>query len=209
MAVEFLTAEFLIRVSAFALIFVAMAAWEIAAPRRVLTVGRKPRWPSNLGILLVDVAAVRILVPTAAVGAALFAAGRGWGLLHLAGLRLSVAALIGFLVLDLVIYGQHILFHKVPVLWRMHRMHHADLDIDVTTGGRFHPFEILISLGDQDRDRDRLRHSGGCGAAVRGGAQRHLDVQSCQRRDAARARPRAALLSGHARHAPGAPFHLA
>ena len=124
-----------------------MAAWEIAAPRRVLTVGRKPRWPSNLGILLVDVAAVRILVPTAAVGAALFAAGRGWGLLHLAGLRLSVAALIGFLVLDLVIYGQHILFHKVPVLWRMHRMHHADLDIDVTTGGRFHPFEILISLG--------------------------------------------------------------
>jgi sterol desaturase/sphingolipid hydroxylase (fatty acid hydroxylase superfamily) len=139
--------EFLIRLSAFALIFVAMAAWEIAAPRRVLTVGRKPRWPSNLGILLVDVAAVRILVPTAAVGAALFAAGRGWGLLHLAGLRLSVAALIGFLVLDLVIYGQHILFHKVPVLWRMHRMHHADLDIDVTTGGRFHPFEILISLG--------------------------------------------------------------
>jgi sterol desaturase/sphingolipid hydroxylase (fatty acid hydroxylase superfamily) len=146
MAVEFLTAEFLIRVSAFALIFVAMAAWEIAAPRRGLTVGRKPRWPSNLGILLVDVAAVRILVPTAAVGAALFAAGRGWGLLHLAGLRLSVAALIGFLVLDLVIYGQHILFHKLPVLWRMHRMHHADLDIDVTTGGRFHPFEILISL---------------------------------------------------------------
>ena len=147
MAVELLTAEFLIRVSAFALIFVAMAAWEIAAPRRVLTVGRKPRWPSNLGILLVDVAAVRILLPTAAVGAALFAAGRGWGLLHVAGLRLSVAALIGFLVLDLVIYWQHILFHKVPVLWRMHRMHHADLDIDVTTGARFHPFEILISLG--------------------------------------------------------------
>src|SRR5262249_39496195 len=83
-------------------------------------------------------------VPTAAVGAALFAAGRGWGLLQLAGLRLSVAALLGFLVLDLVIYAQHVVFHKVPVLWRLHRMHHADLDVDVTTGGRFHPFEILI-----------------------------------------------------------------
>lgn len=138
--------EFLIRISAFALIFVAMALWEMAAPRRVLAVGRKPRWTSNLGILLVDVVAVRILVPTAAVGAALFAAGRGWGLLHLTGWRLSVTALIGFLVLDLVIYAQHVLFHKVPALWRLHRMHHADLDIDVTTGGRFHPFEILISM---------------------------------------------------------------
>jgi sterol desaturase/sphingolipid hydroxylase (fatty acid hydroxylase superfamily) len=138
--------EFTIRISAFALVFAALAAWEIAAPRRGLIVGRKPRWPSNLGILLVDVVAVRILLPTAAVGAALFAAGRGWGLLHLAGWRLSVAVLIGFLVLDLVIYGQHVLFHKVPVLWRLHRMHHADLDIDVTTGVRFHPFEILISL---------------------------------------------------------------
>ncbi len=138
--------ELLIRVGAFALVFTAMALWEIAAPRRGLTVGRKPRWASNLGILLVDVVAVRILIPTAAVGAALFAAGRGWGLLHLAGLRLSLAALIGFLVLDLVIYAQHVLFHKVPVLWRLHRMHHADLDIDVTTGGRFHPFEILISM---------------------------------------------------------------
>jgi sterol desaturase/sphingolipid hydroxylase (fatty acid hydroxylase superfamily) len=138
--------EILIRISAFALIFAAMALWEIVAPRRMLAAGRKPRWPSNLGILIVDALAVRILIPTAAVGAALFAAGRGWGLLHLAGSRLSVAALVGFLVLDLVIYGQHVVFHKVPVLWRLHRMHHADLDIDVTTGGRFHPFEILISM---------------------------------------------------------------
>jgi sterol desaturase/sphingolipid hydroxylase (fatty acid hydroxylase superfamily) len=123
-----------------------MAIWEVAAPRRPLTAGRKPRWPSNLGILVVDILVVRILVPTAAVGAALFAAGRGWGLLHYLGLRLSVAALIGFVVLDLVIYAQHVVFHRVPWLWRLHRMHHADLDIDVTTGFRFHPFEILISL---------------------------------------------------------------
>src|SRR5882724_7261820 len=81
--------EILIRMSAFALIFAAMALWELAAPRRVLAAGRKPRWPSNLGLLIVDALAVRILIPTAAVGAALLAAGRGWGLFHLAGLRLS------------------------------------------------------------------------------------------------------------------------
>jgi sterol desaturase/sphingolipid hydroxylase (fatty acid hydroxylase superfamily) len=92
------------------------------------------------------VLAVRVLIPTAAVGAALFAAGRGWGLFHLGGLPLALAAVLGFLILDLVIYGQHVVFHKVPVPWRLHRMHHADLDIDVTTGVRFHPFEILISL---------------------------------------------------------------
>src|SRR5215468_1355305 len=138
--------EDLIRICAFALVLAAMASWEIVAPRRALAVGRRQRWASNLGILAVDVLAVRILIPTAAVGAALFAAGRGWGLLQLAGLRLSVATLIGFLLLDLVIYAQHVVFHKVPVLWRLHRMHHADLDIDVSTGGRFHPFEILISM---------------------------------------------------------------
>jgi sterol desaturase/sphingolipid hydroxylase (fatty acid hydroxylase superfamily) len=138
--------ELAIRTSFFAVVFAAMALWEIGAPRRALVAGRNLRWPNNLGILLIGVICVRVLIPTAAVGAALFAAGRGWGLFHLAGLRLSVAALLGFLVLDLVIYAQHVVFHKVPLLWRLHRMHHADLDIDVTTGGRFHPFEILISM---------------------------------------------------------------
>ena len=95
---------------------------------------------------MVDALLVRLLVPTAAVGAALYAAGHGIGLLHWLDLRLSVAALLGFLVLDLVIYAQHVVFHHVPWLWRLHRMHHADLDIDVSTGLRFHPFEILISL---------------------------------------------------------------
>src|SRR6266700_1942255 len=123
-----------------------MALWEIFSPCRGLTAGRKPRWPGNLGILVVDALAVRFLIPTAAVGAAVFAAGNGWGLINLAGFRLSVASLLGFLSLDLVIYGQHVVFHKVPWLWRLHRMHHADLDVDVTTGLRFHPFEILISM---------------------------------------------------------------
>jgi sterol desaturase/sphingolipid hydroxylase (fatty acid hydroxylase superfamily) len=89
---------------------------------------------------------VRIVLPSAAVGGALFAAGSGLGLFHWLHLRLSVGAILGFLILDFVIWAQHWVFHHVPVLWRLHRMHHADLDIDVTTGVRFHPFEILISL---------------------------------------------------------------
>src|SRR5438552_9515113 len=140
------TFEAVTRLAAFALIFAALALWEVFSPRRPLAAGRKGRWPSNIGILVVDVLAVRVLIPTAAMGAALFAAGNGWGLLRLAELRLSVAALLGFLALDLVIYAQHVVFHKVPALWRLHRMHHADLDIDVTTGLRFHPIEIVLSM---------------------------------------------------------------
>jgi sterol desaturase/sphingolipid hydroxylase (fatty acid hydroxylase superfamily) len=142
----FPSAEIAIRLTAFAAIFAALALWEVLAPRRALMAGRWRRWPSNLGIVIVDALLVRMLIPTAAVGAALFAAGRGSGLFNLAGIRLSVATVLGFLALDLIIYLQHIVFHKVPLLWRLHRMHHADLDIDVTTGVRFHPFEILISL---------------------------------------------------------------
>ena len=140
------TFEAVTRLAAFALVFAALALWEVFSPRRPLAAGRKGRWPSNLGILVVDVLVVRVLIPTAAVGAALFAAGNGWGLLRLAELRLSVASILGFLALDLAIYAQHVMFHKVPLLWRLHRMHHADLDVDVTTGLRFHPIEILISL---------------------------------------------------------------
>jgi sterol desaturase/sphingolipid hydroxylase (fatty acid hydroxylase superfamily) len=138
--------EIALRLGCAAAVFAIMAAWELLAPRRDLSIGRLWRWPSNIGIVLVDAALVRLLIPTAAVGAALYAAGHGIGLLHWLDLRLSVAALLGFLILDLVIYVQHVVFHHVPWLWRLHRMHHADLDIDVTTGLRFHPFEILISL---------------------------------------------------------------
>jgi sterol desaturase/sphingolipid hydroxylase (fatty acid hydroxylase superfamily) len=138
--------EIVLRLTAFAAVFAAMAAWEVLAPRRPLTIGRWPRWPSNLGVVVVDALLVRLIVPTAAVGASLYAAGQGIGLFHWLDLRLSVASLLGFLVLDFVVWGQHLVFHHVPLLWRLHRMHHADLDIDVSTGLRFHPFEILISL---------------------------------------------------------------
>jgi len=138
--------EVMLRLGAAAVLFAAFAGWELAAPRRRLSVGRARRWPGNLGIWIVDAALVRILIPTAAVGAALYAAGEGIGLFHWLQLRLSVAFVLGFLALDLIIWAQHVAFHKIPWLWRLHRMHHADLDFDVTTGVRFHPFEILISL---------------------------------------------------------------
>ena len=140
------TTELAIRLAAFAGVFSVMALWELLAPRRPLAVGRASRWPSNLGILVADVLVVRLLLPTAAAGVALVAAERGFGLFHVIGLPFWLAAPIGFLALDLVIYGQHVMFHHVPWLWRLHRMHHADLDIDVTTGVRFHPVEILLSL---------------------------------------------------------------
>jgi sterol desaturase/sphingolipid hydroxylase (fatty acid hydroxylase superfamily) len=138
--------ELAIRVGGAAAVFAAMAIWEWYAPRRHLIAGRVPRWPGNLGILAIDIVAVRLLIPTAAVGVALIAADAGWGLFRLLGVPYWAALVAGVIVLDLVIYLQHVVFHHVPVLWRLHRMHHADIDIDVTTGLRFHPLEILLSM---------------------------------------------------------------
>jgi len=138
--------EIAVRLGCFAAVFTAMALWEWFAPRRRLTAGRWPRWPGNLGILAIDIIAVRLLVPTAAVGMALIAAAHGWGLFNLLAPPAWAAIVAGVVALDFVIYSQHVVFHHVPVLWRLHRMHHADLDIDVTTGVRFHPLEILLSL---------------------------------------------------------------
>ena len=140
-----MTDEPLLRVASFSLVFVAMAAWEWLAPRRPLRLRRAERWPHNLALLLVDVAAVRVLAPAAAIGVALAAEANGWGLLN--GLNLPPWAVlaIAILFLDLAIYFQHVTFHAVPALWRLHRVHHADLELDVTSGTRFHPLEILIS----------------------------------------------------------------
>jgi sterol desaturase/sphingolipid hydroxylase (fatty acid hydroxylase superfamily) len=138
--------EIAIRIAGAAAIFAALALWEWRAPRRKLVAGRWPRWPGNLGIWAIDIVAVRLLVPTAAVGFALIATEHGWGLFRLLGLPYWAAVVAGVIALDFVIYAQHVVFHHVPWLWRVHRMHHADLDIDVTTGVRFHPIEILLSL---------------------------------------------------------------
>jgi sterol desaturase/sphingolipid hydroxylase (fatty acid hydroxylase superfamily) len=141
-----LSFEIVIRIAAYAAVFVVLAVWELRAPRRQLVVGRKPRWPNNLAIFVIDGLAVRLLIPTAAVGAALLASERGWGVLNALALPGWLSVIVGFVLLDFVIYLQHVVFHYVPMLWRLHRMHHADLDIDVTTGVRFHPVEILLSM---------------------------------------------------------------
>jgi sterol desaturase/sphingolipid hydroxylase (fatty acid hydroxylase superfamily) len=138
--------EIPIRLAAFAGVLVMMAAWELIAPRRQQAAERPLRWSSNLGVVVIDTLLVRILVPTTAVGIALLAEERGWGLFHWLAVPVWFAVVVCFIALDLAIYLQHVLFHAVPALWRMHRMHHADLAFDVTTGVRFHPIEILLSM---------------------------------------------------------------
>jgi sterol desaturase/sphingolipid hydroxylase (fatty acid hydroxylase superfamily) len=129
-----------------ATLFAALALWEWRAPRRRLAAGRRGRWLGNLGILAVDLATVRLLMPTAVVGAALIAGQNGWGLIPWSHMPHWAAVVVSVIALDLVIWAQHYVFHRVPTLWRLHRVHHADVDIDVTTGVRFHPLEILLSL---------------------------------------------------------------
>src|SRR6267378_7837863 len=136
-----------IRFAMFLAVFGAVALWEALAPRRKRSFGRLARWPHNLGLLLVDAALVRVFAPGAAIAVAMTAARSGWGLLNAFALPGWAAIAAGIALLDLAIYFQHVMFHAVPTLWRLHRVHHADLDFDVTTGARFHPIEILLSTG--------------------------------------------------------------
>jgi len=138
--------ESAIRLACFFSVFVVIALWEILLPRRVRTVSRWVRWPNNLTVVVLNTLLVRIVFPTAVVGMALVADGQNWGLLNQLTLPNWVAIVLAVLILDFAIYLQHVLFHAVPLLWRLHRMHHADLDVDVTTGARFHPVEILLSM---------------------------------------------------------------
>jgi sterol desaturase/sphingolipid hydroxylase (fatty acid hydroxylase superfamily) len=135
-----------VRLIIFGAVLGAMAAWELGAPRRKQDIGRKTRWPSNLGIVLLDTLLVRLLFPMGAVGIAIGAEIRGWGLINALRVPAWVAIPAGIILLDLAIYLQHVLFHAIPALWRLHRMHHADLEFDVTTGVRFHPVEIFLSM---------------------------------------------------------------
>ncbi len=125
---------------------VMMLVWEARAPRRPRTVRRLSRWPGNLAVAGLDTVLVRWAFPASAVGAAVAAEAGGWGVL--AGLHLPswVAFVVSVTLLDLSVYLQHVAFHRVPVLWRVHRMHHADLDLDVTSGARFHPLESVLSM---------------------------------------------------------------
>jgi sterol desaturase/sphingolipid hydroxylase (fatty acid hydroxylase superfamily) len=138
--------EPVVRLAAFAGVLTLMAGLEAWLPRRDRVAGRLLRWPSNLGVVMLDSLVLRLVFPTAAVGLALALEGRGVGLLPWLGLPQPLAILLAVVLLDLAIYQQHVMFHAVPALWRLHRMHHADLDFDVTTGLRFHPVEILLSM---------------------------------------------------------------
>lgn len=143
---EFLEAhEPTIRLSLFVGVLGVVMLWEVIAPRR-LDFRRGMRWLSNLGIVVLNTIVLRLIFPTAAVGFAAVAEARGWGLFNLIGAPGWVAFVASVVLLDLAIYAQHVMFHMVPPLWRLHRMHHTDTGFDVTTGLRFHPVEIVLSM---------------------------------------------------------------
>jgi len=128
-------------------VFSAMTVWELLASRRSLRTSKRSRWFCNLAITILNAVLVRWVSPIVPFGMALFAEERTWGLLNNLTLPYWVAVVVGVLALDLGIYLQHVLFHAIPLLWRLHLVHHADLDVDVTTGLRFHPIEMAVSLG--------------------------------------------------------------
>ncbi|MEM7523772.1 MAG: sterol desaturase family protein [Pseudomonadota bacterium] len=135
-----------LRLTVFLSIFALMALWEWRAPRRAREIGRERRWTTNLGLVVIDTIMVRLLFPAAAVGAAIDAAGMGWGLFNALDWPLWLEIVLVFIILDFAIWAQHVVFHFVPALWRFHMVHHADEEMDVTTGLRFHPVEIALSM---------------------------------------------------------------
>jgi sterol desaturase/sphingolipid hydroxylase (fatty acid hydroxylase superfamily) len=141
-----LSSESLIRLTAFVAVFAAIALWQAVRPFRQQEAGQVWRWLWNLGLVAVGTLFERVLVPAGAIGAAWLAAERGWGLFNVLAVPPLMAAALSIVLLDLAIYVQHVLFHAVPALWRLHMVHHVDLDFDVTTGLRFHPIERVLSM---------------------------------------------------------------
>ena len=138
--------EVTIRMGFFFGVFAIMAVWEILAPRRALTTSKLLRWTNNLGLVFLNSFVLRLLFPAAAVGVAIFTKQQGWGLLNYYHLPFTVSVILAVVIMDFVIYLQHVMVHAIPMLWRLHRVHHADLDYDVTTGARFHTLEIILSM---------------------------------------------------------------
>jgi sterol desaturase/sphingolipid hydroxylase (fatty acid hydroxylase superfamily) len=135
-----------VRLAFFLGVLGVVGAWELVAPRRAPTTPKGLRWASNLGLVALNTLLLRLAFPLAAAGVAAFCAARGWGLLNHFRVPFWLALPVGVIALDFVIWLQHVMVHAVPLLWRLHRVHHADLDIDVTTGARFHPLEIGLSM---------------------------------------------------------------
>jgi sterol desaturase/sphingolipid hydroxylase (fatty acid hydroxylase superfamily) len=138
--------EATIRLGFFLGIFALMAVWELLAARRALSVSKAVRWVNNLGLVALNTLLLRLLFPAAAVGLAAYAARQGWGLLNHFQVPFWLGVPVAVVAMDFVIWLQHVMVHAVPVLWRLHRVHHADLDYDLTTGTRFHPVEIILSM---------------------------------------------------------------
>jgi sterol desaturase/sphingolipid hydroxylase (fatty acid hydroxylase superfamily) len=138
--------EVTVRLSAFLGVLAVMVLWELVAERKERSQARPARWLANLGISVIDSFVARLVLPVAAVGVAYIVAERGWGLLNYFELPQVATFVVSMLVLDLSIYFQHVMFHAVPALWRLHMVHHTDQDLDATSGIRFHPVEIILSL---------------------------------------------------------------
>lgn len=135
-----------IRLGFFFGVLLLVALWEIGSPRRLLSQPKVLRWSHNLGLTFLNSLLLRLLFPAAAVGVAVFAGQQGWGLFNYYHLPLLLSATVSVILLDGIVYLQHVMVHAIPLLWRLHRVHHADLDFDVTTGARFHPLEIIFSM---------------------------------------------------------------
>ncbi len=138
--------EIQIRLSFFFGVFIVMALWELLSPRRKLIIPKIMRWSNNLALVFLNSLILRVLFPAAAVGMAVFAKEEGWGIYNYYDIPFVITVISSVIILDAVIYLQHVMVHAVPVLWRLHRVHHADPDFDVTTGARFHPLEIILSM---------------------------------------------------------------
>ncbi len=136
-----------LRLTGFLGLLCVMGLWEWMLPRRTRHYSQAKRWLTNLGLSIFNSLLLRFLVPVLAVGAASWAVGQSFGLFNLVALPPVLEWVLAFLLLDLIIYGQHVLFHHVPLFWRLHKVHHADPEIDTSTGVRFHPVEILLSMG--------------------------------------------------------------
>lgn len=136
-----------IRITAFIAVLAIIGLWEVLSPRQSLNDSKVRRWFSNLSLVFISTFFIRLALPVLPVGAAVFAQGRSIGLMQSVALPTWLTFGLTLLLLDFIIYLQHLMFHYLPVLWRLHRVHHTDLDLDVTTGIRFHPIEILISAG--------------------------------------------------------------
>ncbi|MBI4000198.1 MAG: sterol desaturase family protein [Nitrospira defluvii] len=138
--------EVLVRLSGFLTVLGLMASWEMIAPRRCLTASKARRWIANISVVVIDTVIVRLLFSAGAVGAAMLAADQQWGLLNQVSWPQSVEVVLAVVALDFVLYLQHVMLHAIPLFWRFHMMHHADLDCDVTTGLLFHPVEVTLSM---------------------------------------------------------------